>query len=93
MANIISDETIVYEQVTGLRGEAESTGGGTYARAMDNAVAYGPGFRDPQVDHHAHNADEFVGIDEMVRACKVYAHTILALQDVSTPASGADTVH
>lgn len=90
---VVSTLLRVYEQVTGLRGEAESTGGGTYARAMDNAVAYGPGFRDPQVDHHAHNADEFVGIDEMVRACKVYAHTILALQDVSIPASGADTVH
>lgn len=73
----------VYEETTGIHGEAESTGGGTYARAMDNAVAYGPGFRESGIDHHAHNADEFVGIDEMVRACKIYAHTILALQDVT----------
>lgn len=73
----------VYEETTGQHGEAESTGGGTYARAMSNAVAYGPGFRDPYVDHHCHNADEFVIIDELIRACKVYAHTIMALQDVT----------
>ncbi len=73
----------VYEETTGIYAQAESTGGGTYARAMDNAVAYGPGFRDPQVDHHAHNADEFIGIDEMLRACRIYAHTILALQEVT----------
>lgn len=72
----------VYESCTGVHGEAESTGGGTYARAMYNAVAYGPGVKDGP-DHHCHNADEWVGIDKMIQACKIYAHTILALQDIS----------
>lgn len=72
----------VYEDCTGIHGEAESTGGGTYARSMPNAVAFGPGMKDGP-DHHCHNADEWIGIDEMVNACKIYAHTILALQDVN----------
>lgn len=73
----------VYEECTGIHGEAESTGGGTYARAMPNAVAYGPGRKDGP-DHNCHNADEWVGIDEMVDACKIYAHTILALQEMDS---------
>lgn len=76
----------VYHQVTGRDDGAMSTGGGTYARAMANAVAYGPGFPDLDVDHHCHKENEFIGIDEMVRAAKIYAHTILALQDVEIKA-------
>lgn len=72
----------VYRDVTGRDDGPMSTGGGTYARTMPNAVAYGARFPDLDVDHCCHRENEFIGIDEMVRAAKVFARTILALQDV-----------
>ncbi len=74
-----------YEKATGLPGYAMSTGGGTYARTMENCVAFGGNFPDRPDDYGIHKQNEYVLIEDMLRACKVYAHVIAAVQDVEIP--------
>lgn len=52
-------------------------GGGTYAKAFKNIVAFGPemvGF-----DYNIHMTDEFIPLDHLRKAVKVYVHAILNL--------------
>ncbi|MGI5899389.1 MAG: Sapep family Mn(2+)-dependent dipeptidase [Christensenellales bacterium] len=74
-----------YEKATGLPGYAMSTGGGTYARTMNNAVAFGGNFPDRPDDYGIHKQNEYVLIEDMLRACNVYANVIAAIQDVKIP--------
>lgn len=49
-------------------------GGGTYARRLKKAVAFGPLF--PGEEELAHQADEFLDIDKMLTAIAIYAESI-----------------
>ena len=73
----------VYRNCTGRDDPLIQTGGGTFARAMPNLVAFGPGLPDGFLDHGCHNADEFISIDEIRRASVIFEKSIEALQDVS----------
>ena len=64
----------VYEEETGLDGDPISTGGATYARSMPNIVAYGPTF--PGQEKVAHQADEYIEINAMVKCAQIYAKAI-----------------
>ena len=66
-----------YERVTGQKGYTIAIGGGTYARSMDNAVAFGNAY--PGTDDHIHMPDEFVDLDEFVRNAKMMAAAIIEL--------------
>jgi acetylornithine deacetylase/succinyl-diaminopimelate desuccinylase-like protein len=72
----------VYHDCTGLPAYTMSMGGGTYARALKNAVAFGCGFPDSAHGHNAHAPNEFFPIDDMVRACKVFARLFEAAQQL-----------
>ena len=50
-----------------------ASGGATYARAMDNIVAFGPGFEGH--DQFEHQANERVLIEDVKKATKIYYHT------------------
>lgn len=52
-------------------------GGGTYARSMKNAVAYGATF--PGQDEVAHQKNEYIDIESMMKATKIYAEAIFSL--------------
>jgi predicted dipeptidase len=69
----------VYEEETGLDGDPISTGGATYARSMPNIVAYGPTF--PGQEKVAHQADEYIEINAMVKCAQIYAKAIEKLLD------------
>lgn len=58
-------------------------GGGTYARAMKNAVAFGAAF--PGEPELAHQKNECISIDSMVKSAKIFADAINSL------AIGVDT--
>ncbi|MER3495999.1 MAG: hypothetical protein C4320_03835 [Armatimonadota bacterium] len=60
----------VYSQETGEAKEPGSMGGGTYARALKNAVAIGTGWMG---DGPAHQADERIAVASLVKAAKIYA--------------------
>lgn len=66
-----------YSDVTGLEAYAFAIGGGTYAKVLPQGVAFGPLLPgDPEV---IHCPDEYMSIDNLILACKVYAQAILNL--------------
>ena len=66
-----------YEEETGLKGEAMSTGGGTYAKVLKQGVAFGALF--PDEEDLAHQADEYEDIDRLMTAMKIYANALIRL--------------
>lgn len=66
-----------YEDVTGLQGECLAIGGGTYVHELKNGVAFGAIL--PDVDTHMHGPDEFMEIEGIMTAAKVYAEAIVRL--------------
>ena len=74
---LVSKLLKVYEARSGKHGEPLAIGGGTYARAFPNAVAFGcsqDGISGPE-----HMPDEFIGVDEVVFNAKMIADAIIAL--------------
>ena len=68
----------VYREQTGdFDSEPITIGGGTYARAMENAVAFGPGF--PGQEDVAHQKDEYIEIDHLMKITKIYAKALYEL--------------
>lgn len=67
----------VYRKYTGDYSNPLSTGGGTYARTMKKGVAFGMLF--PGEMDVAHQKDEFVVIENLVKAAAIYAEAIVEL--------------
>lgn len=67
----------VYEQETGLKAIPESSGGATYARAIDNCVAFGMVF--PNSAETEHQPNEYITIDDLIKATKIYALALAKL--------------
>ncbi|MFC0274492.1 dipeptidase PepV [Metabacillus herbersteinensis] len=67
----------VYEEQTGEKAELLSIGGGTYARSLEAGVAFGPLF--PGRPDVAHQKDEYIAIDDLVKATAIYAQAIYEL--------------
>lgn len=70
-----------YIKYTGdTKNDIITIGGGTYARKLDKAVAFGPLF--PGKEELAHQANEYLDIDEMIVAMAIYAESIERLAGV-----------
>lgn len=68
----------VYREVTGdMESEPFTIGGGTYARAMDNVVAFGPGLMGS--DKLAHQPNEYIAIEELIALAEIYEKAIVQL--------------
>ncbi|MFM1652299.1 dipeptidase PepV [Brevibacillus sp. B_LB10_24] len=67
----------VYTQQTGEEAGIIAIGGATYARALDVGVAFGPLF--PGRADSAHQRDEHIMIDDLLRATAIYAQAIYEL--------------
>ncbi|MBD1373161.1 dipeptidase PepV [Hazenella sp. IB182357] len=67
----------VYEEQTGKKAELLAIGGGTYARALNVGVAFGPLF--PGKEETAHQKDEFIELDDLFQATALYAQAIYEL--------------
>ncbi|KNF07482.1 dipeptidase [Gottschalkia purinilytica] len=68
----------VYRDETGdVETEPITIGGGTYARAMDNAVAFGPLF--PGQKELAHQKDEYIEIEHLIKITKIYTKALYEL--------------
>jgi len=67
----------IYRKYTGDMSKPLSTGGGTYARVMKKGVAFGMLF--PGEPELAHQADEFVDIENLLKATAIYAEAIVKL--------------
>ena len=67
----------MYNEITGENAGPIAIGGGTYSRMMPNTVAFGPCFPDEQ--DMCHMPDEFIDVERMLVAVRIYAHAIAAL--------------
>ncbi|MCH4887178.1 dipeptidase PepV [Acidaminobacter sp. JC074] len=67
----------VYQEHTGDMSEPITMGGGTYARAMKNAVAFGGVF--PGEPELAHQKNEYITIDNLVKQSQIYASALYEL--------------
>lgn len=67
----------VYHELTGLEGEPELIGGGTYARAMSNIVAFGPIL--PGREKTEHQPDEYIYKEDFELLRKIYREALLRL--------------
>ncbi|MDE7022886.1 MAG: M20/M25/M40 family metallo-hydrolase, partial [Ligilactobacillus sp.] len=67
----------VYQEQTGEPAEGKVVGGGTYGRLMERGVAFGAMF--PGVPDTMHQANEFMPIDDLVKAAAIYAQSVYEL--------------
>ncbi|MEH7500662.1 dipeptidase PepV [Neobacillus drentensis] len=67
----------VYEEQTGDKAELIAIGGGTYARSLKAGVAFGPLF--PGRPDIAHQKDEYMYIEDLLKATAIYAQAIYEL--------------
>ncbi|MCY9126653.1 M20/M25/M40 family metallo-hydrolase, partial [Bacillus spizizenii] len=61
----------------GKKADLISIGGGTYARSLKAGVAFGPLF--PGRPDSAHQKDEYIEIDDLLRSTALYAQAIYEL--------------
>ncbi len=74
---LVQTLTRIFNEKSGQNLNPIAIGGGTYARAFPNCVAFGanmPGQKDM-----CHQVDEFIDIDTLVLSSKIYAKAIYAL--------------
>ncbi len=64
----------VYEDVTHQKAYLISIGGGTYARALPNAVAFGPLF--PGRESLEHQPNERISLDDLLMVSRIYAQLL-----------------
>jgi len=67
----------VYRRQTGQEADEMVIGGGTYGRLLDRGVAFGAMFPD-SVDT-MHQANEYIEVDDLMRAMAIYAESIYEL--------------
>lgn len=69
-----------YQEFTGDKSDPIAIGGGTYARLVDKGVAFGVLF--PEEAELAHQKDEFIRIDNLVKSAAIYAKAIIDIAGV-----------
>ena len=74
---LVSTLMKVYQEETGDQTPAMSSGGATFARTMENCVAYGALF--PGAEQTEHQANERAKLEDLYRALEIYAETIRQL--------------
>ena len=66
-----------YCEVTGYERKCLYTGGGTYARELEEGVAFGAAF--PEDEDLAHQANEYADLEELHKNIKIFASAIVKL--------------
>ncbi len=74
---LVESLTEAYREVTGDDAEPLVIGGGTYAKGINNTVAFGCAF--PGKDYKIHNANEWCPVDDLVKQVEIYVAGILKL--------------
>ncbi|MBQ8655232.1 MAG: Sapep family Mn(2+)-dependent dipeptidase [Clostridia bacterium] len=81
----------VYKTITGRDDQPYAMGGGTYSRAVPNAISFGPGMPGPKTDFSAflpeghgggHGRDEAIFMDKVYTCSRIYAAAIAALDAI-----------
>ena len=76
-SQLVSSLMKVYTEQTGLEGSPKSIGGGTYAKAISNLLAFGPIF--PGDEIREHKPDEYISIESLVKNAQIIAAAMYEL--------------
>ena len=76
-SELVSTLLRVYKEQTGQEGKPKSIGGGTYAKALPNILAFGPIFPGDEVREH--KADEYITVDRLLTNAKIIAEAMYAM--------------
>lgn len=76
-AKLIKSLQKVYYEMTNQEPKLISIGGGTYCRYLENFVAFGPVF--PGQKELAHQVNEYISIEDLIKISKIYAQAIYEL--------------
>lgn len=79
-----------YWEVTGDDSRPISIGGGTYAKAMPNMVAFGPNF--PGHENREHMEDEYILVEDFLKLEEIYERALAYLLDSSDAASSSSRI-
>lgn len=79
-----------YREVTGDDSRPISIGGGTYAKAMPNMVAFGPNF--PGHENREHMEDEYILVGDFLKLEEIYERALAYLLDSSDAASSSSRI-
>ena len=66
-----------YCELTGLERKCLYTGGGTYAKELEEGVAFGASF--PDSEDLAHQANEYIVLEDLKKNAKIFASAIVKL--------------
>lgn len=66
-----------YHEETGLDRKCIAIGGGTYARSLEEGVAFGASF--PEDEDLAHQANEYIDVEGLYKNIKIFASAIVKL--------------
>ena len=70
-----------YREVTGdMDAQPMTMGGGTYAKGINNTIAFGCAF--PGRDYKIHDANEFVTVEELLKQAEIYVAALIRLLNV-----------
>ena len=75
--NLVKTLCDIFNEYNNTHFEPQAIGGGTYARAFDNCISFGPQM--PGAKDMCHQSDEYISIDNLLFCCKVYTEAILSL--------------
>lgn len=70
-----------YCELTGLERKCLYTGGGTYAKELEEGVAFGASF--PGSEDLAHQANEYIVLEELKKNAKIFASAIVKLAGIA----------
>ena len=70
-----------YRDETGDLSEPLAIGGGTYARAMDHIIAFGPNF--PGEENREHQGNEYITLNNMERLRRIYREALRNLLEMA----------
>ena len=76
-SNLVQSLCNIYNEETQSNCKPITIGGATFARAFPNCISFGANFPDDK--DMCHQTDEFISIDKLLLACKIYAKAILFL--------------
>lgn len=92
---LVDTLTGIFNEVTGMQEESYILPGGTYARKLPNAFAYGPELErtpeelarmkakfGPQHDGGAHGPNECVDIEQLLKEMRIYSLCVEAMNDI-----------
>ena len=81
-SKLIKSLVSAYQSATNdFQSQPNTMGGGTYAKGINNTIAFGGCFQGDE-DVHMHDANEFIKLDNLLKQCEIYTLAIMNLLEL-----------